>query len=165
MNLPTLGRASLPSHAVSCEMNSTTPDPTSTVPSWLRPAAASLRIASLLWLLVMFVATHWPLPNIQISITYYDKIVHAVAYATLAIFLLSSWELSAGWLRPQHYFAVWLFCVLYGAFDEISQTPFGRTCDGLDWVADVGGTVLGLILYRLMRPQLGRLFLRPGGLQ
>jgi VanZ family protein len=59
-------------------------------------------------------------------------------------------------LRPQHYFTVWLVCTLYGAFDEISQTPFGRSCDGLDWLADIVGIIAGLTLYRLVRPLVSR---------
>jgi VanZ family protein len=111
----------------------------------------------LLLLLAMFIGTHMP-GNITLGITLGDKLIHAIAYMTLTISLLLSWELSSGALRPQHYFAVWLFCTLYGAFDEITQTPFGRSCDGLDWLADIVGIIVGLTLYRLVRPLVLRWF-------
>ena len=123
---------------------------TSIIPSRLRLAAQIARYASVLLLLVMFVGTHLPTgfePGFALS----DKVVHAAAFMSLTLLLLLSWELSVGLLQPQHYFAVWLFCTLYGAFDEITQIPVGRSCDGLDWLADIAGILTGLILYRLVR--------------
>ena len=131
------------------------PESTNIIPSRLRLAAQIARYASVLLLLAMFLGTHLPAsysPGVSLS----DKVIHAVAYMSLTLSLLISWELSTGVLQPQHYFAVWLFCTLYGAFDEITQIPVGRTCDGLDWLADIGGILVGLVLYRLVRPLLSR---------
>jgi VanZ family protein len=99
----------------------------------------------------MFIGTHMP-GHVSPGFAFSDKLIHVLAFMTLTMLLLASWELSAGILQPQHYFVVWLFCTLYGAFDEITQIPVGRVCDGLDWLADVGGILVGLILYRLLRP-------------
>lgn len=131
------------------------PESTSIIPSRLRLAAQFARYATVLLLLAMFVGTHLP-SRFTPGITYSDKVIHAMAFMSLTLCLLTSWELSAGILQPQHYFAVWLFCTLYGAFDEITQIPVGRSCDGLDWLADIGGILVGLILYRLVRPILSR---------
>jgi VanZ family protein len=133
----------------------TMPESTSIIPSRLRLAALVARYASVLLLLAMFIGTHMPgriAPGFSIS----DKLIHASAFMSLTLSLLISWELSAGVLQPQHYFAVWLFCTLYGVFDEITQIPVGRSCDGLDWLADIGGILVGLILYRLVRPLFSR---------
>ena len=132
------------------------PESTSISPSRRRLAAQFARYATGLLLLAMFVGTHMP-ASFSPAVSYSDKVIHALAFLSLTLSLLISWELSAGVLRPQHYFAVWLFCTLYGAFDEITQIPVGRTCDGLDWLADLGGILTGLVLYRLLRPLLSRL--------
>jgi len=117
--------------------------------------ASWVRIATALLLLAMFIGTHIPLTGAP-GIAHHDKLLHASAYMTLTVFLLASWELSAGMLRPQHYFAVWLFGTVYGAFDEVTQIPVGRVCDGMDWLADIVGIVVGLIVFRLARPLLYR---------
>lgn len=75
----------------------------------------------------------------------------------LAFSVLTSWELTIGQLRPHHYFTVWLVGTLYGAFDEITQIPVGRHADVRDWISDIAGIVLGLTLFRLLRPLLYRL--------
>lgn len=131
------------------------PELTSIIPSRLRLVAQFARYATVLLLLAMFVGTHLP-ASLSPGFSYSDKVIHASAFMSLTLSLLISWELSAGVLRPQHYFAVWLFCTLYGAFDEITQIPVGRVCDGLDWLADIAGILAGLILYRLFRPLLSR---------
>lgn len=125
------------------------PDSTNMTTSRLRTAALVARCATGLLLVVMFTLTHIPM-TMTPGFTLSDKVFHFLAYMTLAFFLLTSWELSSGLLQPKHYFAVWLFCTLYGAVDEITQIPVGRTCDGLDWLADVAGVVTGLILYRFL---------------
>jgi len=80
-----------------------------------------------------------------------DKMLHFCGYATLTVLVLTGWELTIGVLEPKHYFAVWLAGTLYGAFDEITQIPVGRTCDMTDWAADVAGIVTGLLVFRLVR--------------
>jgi len=131
------------------------PESTNIIPIRLRLAAQVARYASVLLLLAMFLGTHIPASNAP-GISLSDKVIHAVAFMSLTLSLLISWELSSGVLQPQHYFAVWLFCTLYGAFDEVTQIPVGRSCDGLDWLADIGGILVGLVLYRLIRPLLSR---------
>ena len=124
--------------------------------SRLRLAAQIARCTTVVLLLTMFVGTHIP-ANLTPVAAASDTLLHVAAYMALTISILASWELSAGLLQPQHYFVVWLVCTLYGAFDEITQIPVGRVCDGLDWLADIAGILIGLVLYRLFSPLLYRL--------
>ncbi len=132
------------------------PESTSITSSRRQLAAQFARYATALLLLAMFVGTHVP-SSFSPVVPYSDKVIHALAFLSLTLSLLISWELSAGVLRPQHYFIVWLSCTLYGAFDELTQIPVGRNGDGLDWLADIGGSLAGLVLYRLLRPLLSRM--------
>ena len=118
--------------------------------SRMQTAAQVARYLTALLLVTMFIGTHIPVETPP-PLAPPDKLLHVVAYMVLTVAILTSWELSAGELQPQHYFAVWLFGTLYGAFDEITQIPVGRHCDGMDWLADVAGIVIGLVCYRLGR--------------
>ena len=122
----------------------------------LSSLARIARYGTAILLLVMFIGTHMPASQ-MFHVPSNDKLLHFVAYFALCISALVSWEWTSGVLRAPHYFAVWLVCTLYGAMDEITQTPFGRTCDGVDWLADIVGVVAGLIVFQLLRPLLNRL--------
>jgi VanZ family protein len=121
----------------------------------LRRAATFMCLATVGLLIAMFIGTHLPGP-LHTGISASDKTIHFWAYLSLSLFLLTSWELTIGRLRPVHYFTVWLICTLYGAFDELTQIPVGRTCDSRDWLFDVMGAVTGLILFRVARPLIYR---------
>ena len=118
--------------------------------------AVVMRVVVVAVLVVMFLGTHLPVTGPS-SISHLDKLAHAGAYFTLTVCLLASWKLSRGALEAFHYFMVWLFGTLYGIFDEVTQIPVGRTCDGYDWLADVTGIIAGLILFRLVSPFLSRI--------
>lgn len=122
-----------------------------------RKLAALARYATVLLLLALFAATHYPTVEIPFSVSNADKIAHCLAYVALAFSALVSWDLTIGQLRPHHYFTVWLVGTLYAAFDEITQIPVGRHCDLLDWISDIAGIVLGLTVFRLSRSLLSRL--------
>ncbi len=108
-------------------------------------------------LLCSFIATHYPADQLPHEVAQADKLLHFVAYLSLAYAALVSWDLAIGPLRPAHYFTVWLVGTLYGAFDEITQIPVGRHGDIHDWLYDVMGVVFALILFRVTRPALSRL--------
>jgi len=124
-------------------------------PERLRQAAFLARCGTGLIFLLTFIGTHYP-GNVPYDLGSSDKTLHFVAYVLLTVSFLASWELSIGLLRPAHYFLVWLFGTIYGALDEITQIPVGRSCDGMDWLADIAGIVVGLTLFRLARPLLYR---------
>jgi len=117
-----------------------------------RKLAAFARYGTVLLLLALFVATHYPGHALPYRFATADKIAHCLAYLALAFSALTSWELTIGQLRPHHYFTVWLVGTLYGAFDEVTQIAVGRHCDVRDWMADILGIVIGLTLFRLLRP-------------
>ncbi len=120
-------------------------------------AAYWTRLFTVLVLLMMFVATHVPVSFPQTGLSNLDKLFHFTSYLFLAFCALASWELTVGTLRPAHYFTVWLIGMLYGLFDELTQIPVGRTCEGADWLADILGLIAGLTLFRLARPLLYRI--------
>ncbi len=107
--------------------------------------------------LCLFIATHYPADQLPHEVAQADKLLHCLAYFVLAFSALVSWDLAIGPLRPAHYFTVWLVGTLFGAFDEITQIPVGRHGDIHDWLCDVLGIVIGLILFRVTRPALSRL--------
>ncbi len=116
----------------------------------LQRFAARARTLAAAYFVILFTATHIPVdPSEVVDVS--DKILHFSGYATLTVLVLIGWEFTIGVLEPKHYFAVWLAGTLYGAFDEITQIPVGRTCDMNDWLADVTGIVIGLLVFRLGR--------------
>lgn len=117
----------------------------------MRRLASRARTLAVVYFIVLFIGTHIPLDRVEELASANDKWIHYGAYAVLTVLVLTGWELTIGLLQPKHYFAVWLAGVLYGAFDEASQTPVGRTCDMNDWMADVLGIVCGLLIFRLGR--------------
>ena len=84
------------------------------------------RFATVLLMLGMFIATHIPPGTLPHHVSHIDKLLHCLVYLALTFSVLTSWELTVGQLRPQHYFTVWLVGTLYGAIDEITQIPVGR---------------------------------------
>ena len=117
-------------------------------PEGIRRLALVVRTLAVIVLVGIFLGTHLPVTGVP-TISQLDKVFHFGAYLMLTLCLLASWELSRGPLQASHYFMVWLFGTLYGIFDEVTQIPVGRTCDGYDWLADVAGIVVGLILFRV----------------
>lgn len=94
------------------------------------------------WLMLL-TATHLPpaeLPKTHVS----DKIEHFTAYGVLT-FLLS---LAIGQRNGRLPAAV-ITCAMvltYGAIDELTQPPFGRSCDIHDWYADAAGAVTATLV-------------------
>ena len=121
----------------------------------LRRLASRARTLAVIYIAVLFTATHIPsLPTRGVSIL--DKFEHFAGYGALTLCVLVGWELTIGVLQAKHYFAMWLAGTLYAAIDELTQIPVGRTCDVNDWAADILGIVAGLIAFRLIRGTLYR---------
>ena len=126
------------------------------------------RVALAAYWSLAFVVTHVPpfLPEDEGDddepLIGFDKIVHFGGYAGLAFLLMNA-------LVPTNYAAAEaagsermttravaitiLICAIYGAVDELTQPPFGRTADPMDYVADLLGLGAGLLLFRLYRPR------------
>lgn len=99
-----------------------------------------------------FIITHVPLSALggigHSDIPHRDKLAHLVLYSGLAwllswVFTLVGWKLA---VRT----TVFLVVVGYGALDEWLQSFIpSRSMDFADWLADVAGACLGMILFEL----------------
>jgi VanZ family protein len=100
--------------------------------------------------MILLVATSLPthsLPDIGGG----DKIKHFSAYMVLSVLLSLSLLVQdkSRFLKKYAFISAVVIAAVYGLFDEIHQMFIpGRTCEFMDWVADVGGAITGaLIIY------------------
>ena len=96
--------------------------------------------------LTLTVAMLWPLEAPPPTPEGSDKLVHFVAFATLAFPLALSGRIG---LLP-----VFIGASAYGGAIELIQPSFNRSADINDWIADIIGVVLGIgcgLLYRRLR--------------
>ncbi|MEI7811876.1 MAG: VanZ family protein [Ignavibacteria bacterium] len=83
-----------------------------------------------------------------------DKIEHAVAYMILTVLLCLTYQFQGKFKMLYRSPFVWTIATvaLYGALDEIHQLFIpGRSCDIMDWMADITGAVLGLIFVYIIK--------------
>jgi len=104
---------------------------------------------SILWaafILVICMMPHKHVP--RVTIPQFDKLVHAVIYAILAILLYFGWErqIKFVFLQENMVIKIFVLCALYGFVIEILQGLFtvDRSFELLDELADVIGASLGL---------------------
>lgn len=109
--------------------------------SWLMLAAPAM---TALWLW----GTHTPSPErYGLGIKMNDKIVHACGFAVLT----ACWWicLRVRFPRPSPIVlgvGLWIGAALFGGLDELTQPWFSRECDLMDWVADLGGATVAILL-------------------
>ncbi|MHC4640646.1 MAG: VanZ family protein [Planctomycetota bacterium] len=106
-------------------------------------------ISLLIYWPVIFILAHIPIPQLVRKAGVSDKAIHFVAYLVL-VFLLwfainpgrkVNWRRASAWL-------VLLVTVCYGVTDELLQGVIaGRSCDAMDFLADLIGVLTGLILF------------------
>lgn len=101
--------------------------------------------------LVILTGTHLPSIPAPPSGFHWDKLVHFTAYAGLAFLIAGCFSRGGKRLSVLANCLIWLVVIAYGVFDEFSQPRFGRSCDLLDWYADVAGATVGLIAQRAWR--------------
>ena len=97
-------------------------------------------------MLTLTIAMLWPLEAPPPAPKGSDKLVHFVAFATLAFPLALSGRIG---LLP-----VFIGASAYGGAIELIQPSFNRSADINDWIADIIGVVLGIgcgMLYRRLR--------------
>jgi VanZ family protein len=113
---------------------------------------------TLLYWIALLVATHMPpkhMPHIQV----WDKLEHFGAYFLLAAAIdLTFINENSSW---RAILIVWLTCVAYGAFDELTQPMFGRDCEFNDWFADSLGSGISVLLLTLARHLFNRRPIEP----
>ena len=101
---------------------------------------------TLIMTLVLTVAMLWPLDAPPSTPEVSDKIVHFIAFATLAFPLAHTGRFG---LLP-----VFIGASAFGGLIELIQPSFNRSADINDWVADIVGIILGIgcgLLYRRLR--------------
>ena len=118
--------------------------------SWRGLVTEAAPYALATYWLAMAVGTHLP-PGPDGPVSINDKLLHFGGYFGLAVLLSVTF-------RRLPAAAVVAIAVGYGAIDELTQPPFGRTADVWDWVADFVGASLGALAGRRL---LGRLISEP----
>ena len=94
-------------------------------------------IVTALLTVAMLWPIHQPTPNGS------DKIVHLIAFAALAFPLARTGRFG---LIP-----VFVGASTFGGLIELIQPSFGRSADTQDWIADIAGVGLGMMLALLYR--------------
>ena len=95
---------------------------------------------------VLTVAMLWPIHQPPPTPDGSDKVVHLIAFAALAFPLALTGRIG---LLP-----VFIGASAYGGIIEVLQPSFGRSADMQDWIADIAGVALGMMLglfYRRLR--------------
>ena len=117
-----------------------------------RQQVAVLAAATGLYWLAMFVGTHVPLRTTPTHNPHsLDKLQHLAAFAGLAVLLcgLGTLTVISRWRR---YVGVALVIAVYGMVDETSQLLVReRSPDVFDWLADMAGAALGIIIFVAFR--------------
>lgn len=96
--------------------------------------------------LSLLIATHIPgnIQSFQPSIN--DKVAHFFTFALLGALLTLTWAVPSGRLKLRHLLWAWLVLAVYGIIDECTQPLVSRSAEMWDWVADVTGAGLGILL-------------------
>lgn len=114
-----------------------------------------MKLTAIYWL-ALFAATHFPGNGNALEFTVSDKFSHFAAFTILAAMVGWTYFLVTRGLRLRDQVMLGLLLAAYGAVDEWTQPLVGRGCELLDWVADVGGIVVGLFLAKLLAKRRGR---------
>ena len=88
---------------------------------------------------VMLWPIHQPPPGPYGS----DKVIHLIAFAALAFPLARTGRIG---LLP-----VFIGASAFGGLIEVIQPTFGRSADIQDWIADIAGVALGIVVALLYR--------------
>lgn len=106
------------------------------------------KISLLFYWSALFVLAHIPILSVVRKAGVSDKCLHFIAYLLL-VFLLwfaISPDRKVAWRRAAAWWVL-LVIVCYGVIDELLQGVVpGRSCDAMDFVADLVGALTGLIL-------------------
>jgi VanZ family protein len=97
--------------------------------------------------LALFAGTHiQQTPQVILSLAPSDKWLHFGAYAGLAFLIALNWRQrrAFGW---RQWTAALVLLAAFGALDELTQMPVGRDCDVFDWIADLEGSLVGLVVF------------------
>lgn len=119
----------------------------------------SIGLIYTLFVTIIFLLPASEIPNIKISFA--DKIAHVLIHCVLNfIWLCYCLIIKKGVIFGKNIMLVLVFCLSYGIIIEVFQKWFlpSRTYDVFDVLANVFGSMLGLLLYWLTCNKLGKLF-------
>lgn len=89
------------------------------------------------------VAMLWPINQTPPGLDGSDKFVHLIAFSALAFPLARTGRIG---LLP-----VFIVASAFGGIIEVIQPSFGRSADIQDWIADISGVAMGIVLALLYR--------------
>lgn len=101
------------------------------------------------WVAV-FASTHIPRVPLPTHFNLFDKVCHFSAFALLTLLAHLAWATRRPGLDrlPWKELAITMLVIAgYGALDEITQPLVGRSCELLDWAADVAGIVFATLVF------------------
>ncbi|MDP2362934.1 MAG: VanZ family protein [Ignavibacteria bacterium] len=102
--------------------------------------------------IILFVMTSLP-SSMAISVGASDKIEHFGAYGLLSVFLFLALKFQSKYPFLSDYPATFTILIssLYGLIDELHQLLIpGRSAEFYDWLADFLGSVLAVVILRLL---------------
>ncbi len=112
------------------------------------------------WILAIYAAaqftgTHWPNPPALTSIEGNDKFLHWGAYFGLS-FLLATWLSGRRTVARRELIAIWSATAVLAVLDEVTQLIPGvnRNAEVADWLADMIGSICGLLAWHFLRRKL-----------
>lgn len=108
-------------------------------------------VSLLLYWPTLFILAHIPVPQVVYKAHVSDKSLHFIAYLILAFLIWFSLNPDAkiSWGKT----VVWLVLLMiagYAAIDELLQDYVGRSCDVMDFFADLAGGITGLIIFTFL---------------
>ena len=115
---------------------------------------------ALSYLVFMFIMTHLPKQTVPRTLaSANDKLLHTSAFLVLGFLLSLAIQLrvrSYGWYA--YVIPTFVFGLLYGWFDELTQPLVGRYYDLMDLAVDGLGLAMGMLLFEGVRRLLARVF-------
>jgi VanZ family protein len=96
----------------------------------------------------VFILAHIPIPQLVYKAQVSDKSFHFLVYLILTFLLwfTISPNKKVNWRKATVWWVLFV-AVWYGVIDEVLQGYVGRSCDKMDFIADLTGTLAGLILF------------------
>lgn len=111
---------------------------------------------SIIWSIILLVLGLLPkssLPDVRFHIPFLDKIAHAGFYFLLIFFILHE---SNKLLSNRLIINALSYCLVLGCSIELGQKYFlqGRSFEIWDIVANIIGSFIGILIYRILKPLL-----------
>lgn len=111
--------------------------------AFVDPSRRWLRVLLLGWWVLIFTATHTPIPPPAGAAAVPDKSIHFGMYAVLGALLVlwEGWRVRMSWRRCGASLGI---LAAYAVVDELLQIPVGRSAEWLDGAADLLGGAAGV---------------------